>query len=104
MVKNDEEIIINQTNLPEIGKEINNENSQRSGPKLFSKNPNKINDLNNQEEDEDDLEKDESENKEFFNQNESEDEGDLKEDDSNININRSVEKTREIQNFNVEIY
>ena len=102
-MKNDEEIIINQTNLPENLNEDNIENED-NGPKLFSKNPNKVNNLLksdvDEDEDEQDLEKEESENKEYFDQNETEE--DMDKDDSNIN--RSPEKSREIQNFNVEIY
>lgn len=94
-MRNEDEIITNQTNLPEIGHEENN----NDGPKLFSRNPNKINIVKSDEEEEE-FEKEESDNKEYINQNETEE--DLDKDDSNIN--RSPEKSREIENFNVEIY
>jgi len=104
-VKNDEEeMIINQTNLPEIASEDNNDinNQGNNGPKLFSRNPNKVNNIIKKDEDEEeDLEKEDSDNKEYFHQNDTEEE--LDKDDSNINRSSS-EKSREIQNFDVEIY
>jgi len=102
-VKNEEDIFINQTNLPEIIKDVNFENNQSNGPKLFSKNPNKNNKIENEEDEDDLLDKEDSENKIFINPNETEeDQEDLDRDDSNVE--RSIEKSNVIQNFNVQIY
>ena len=92
-------MIINQTNLRENVDEEGN-NDQDNPPKLFSMNPNKDNIIVKSDEDEEDYEKEESENKEYYNQNETEEE--LDKDDSNVD--NSPEKTRRVENFNVEIY
>lgn len=110
MIKNDEEILNNHTNSPEMANndinqedniEINNSNSHSLRPKLFSKNPNKENNINkhkiavdDEEEDKEDLVE-----KQYFMQNESEDES-LNKDDSNIDHGVDVSNYQDNSHYN----